>query len=506
MLLGEQVPQYLLVPPAKSSAGQEAVDLAASAGLVLEPHQELVLEGALGERRDGRWAASEGGVVEPRQNGKGGIITARELAGLYLFGDELQTHTAHRFDTCLEGFIRIRDLIVNTPDLSRRVRRINDSHGQEAIELFNPTQRLLFKARSKGSGRGFSGDVVYLDEAFWLLELGNLVPTMSARPNPQLWYLSSAPLPRVESDVLRRLCKRGRAGATAKGRKRGRLAYFEWCARVKTDPAKREAWLAEVAGLLDDPRAVAQANPGLGYRLPLEFIQETERPAMDAEEYARERLGIWPDVEAPPELAIDMGDWRACEERGSKAADPVVLAFEVSHDRKWSVIGAAGAPTGGVTHVEVVENRPRTGWVVERLVELKRSHRVKAIVCNRSGPAGALLADCEEAGLEVEKVSGVELAQACGAALDDITEHRWRFDNQPELNKAARVATKRSSGDTFVFDRRAGSDISPLVAVTLAAWLAGREPEVKPKPQVHAWGDDDEEFNAILRELEEQEA
>lgn len=476
MLLGAQEPAYRLVPPAKSSAGAEAVDLAASAGLILEPHQVNVLHGALGERPDGRWSAFEVGVVEPRQNGKGAIITARELAGLYLFGEELQTHTAHRFDTCLEGFRRIRDLIVDTPDLSRRVRKISDSHGQESIELANPTQRLLFKARSKGSGRGFSGDVVYLDEAFYLLDLGSLIPTMSARRNPQLWYLSSAPLPRLESDTLRRLCKRGRAGARSRKRP-GRLAYFEWCATVSTDPKDRAAWQAEVAGLLDDPQARAAANPGMGYRLTVEFT-DTERAAMTDEDFARERLGIYPEIEddvvEPP--AIDGEDWTACMAPGSKPVDPVVLAFEVSVDRKWSAVAAASASTVGAgKHVEIVENAPGTGWVVDWLLARQESLQPTAIVCNPSGPAGGLLADCKARGVRISEASQADFAKASQAAVDEISNHLWRHLGQPELDKAVAGALKRPSGDAFVFDRRADVDISPFVAVTLAAAYATAE-------------------------------
>lgn len=489
-LLGSQQPEYQLVPRAKSSAGPEAVDLAASAGLILEPHQAHVLEGALGETADGRWAAFEVAVVEPRQNGKGGIITARELAGLYLFGEELQTHTAHRFDTCLEGFRRIRELIDGTPDLSRRVRKITEAHGQESIELFNPTQRLLFKARAKGSGRGFSGDVVYLDEAFWLMDLGAMLPTMSARPNPQLWYLSSAPLPKIESDVLRRLCKRGRAGARRRARPR-RLAYYEWCARMR-DTASRQEWEDAVADLLDDPEAWAQANPGLGYRIFPEFIQ-SERDAMTDEDFARERLGLYPDIAEEVDSAIDETDWRTCAAPVSKALDPVTFAFEVSPDRRWAVIGSASTSSLGGTHVEVVDNRRRTGWVVDRLVELRDAHHPAAIICNPSGPAGGLLPACERAGLAVRKaaspdgdivlVTGRDYTQACEAAYDEITEHRWRHLDQPELNTAVTGAVKREVGDAFVFDRDAGLDISPFLAVLLAASNVG-------KP-----GEEDEELN-----------
>ena len=59
------------------------------AGLVLDPWQELVVDGAHGVREDGKWAAFEVGVNVPRQNGKGGILEARALAGLFLFGERL---------------------------------------------------------------------------------------------------------------------------------------------------------------------------------------------------------------------------------------------------------------------------------------------------------------------------------------------------------------------------------------------------------------------------------
>jgi hypothetical protein len=206
-------PRFCHVPLYTSSLGRDAVDLAAYAGLDLDPHQQYVLEGSMGRTDADRWAALEVAVIEPRQNGKGGILEGRQLAGLYLVKtDQLQTHTAHRFDTCLDHFRRVRSLIEGNDDLLAKVKRngIKDSNGKESVELKDGS-RLLFKARSKGSGRGFSGDVVYLDEAYLLHGLGDMMPSLSAREDPQIWYSSSAPLPKVESDLLRAIIRRGRA-------------------------------------------------------------------------------------------------------------------------------------------------------------------------------------------------------------------------------------------------------------------------------------------------------
>jgi hypothetical protein len=79
-LVGEQRPRICHVPEYVSSAGEEAVDLAAMAGLYLDPWQQFELAHSLGERADGKWAAFEVGTVIPRQNGKDAMLEARELA------------------------------------------------------------------------------------------------------------------------------------------------------------------------------------------------------------------------------------------------------------------------------------------------------------------------------------------------------------------------------------------------------------------------------------------
>src|SRR5665213_714851 len=94
-LIGAQLPRLSSVPPYVSTTGQEAIDLAALAGLVLDPWQQWVLMRALGERADGKWSAKRVGLVVGRQNGKNSVLEARELAGLFLLGERLIIHSAH---------------------------------------------------------------------------------------------------------------------------------------------------------------------------------------------------------------------------------------------------------------------------------------------------------------------------------------------------------------------------------------------------------------------------
>ena len=120
------------MPPSVGSAGSEAVDLARIVGIALAPWQEQFLIDALSERPDGKWAAKEVGLNVPRQNGKGNILAARELAGLILFGDQLITHTAHQFDTAQEHFLRMSLLFETCPALEGKLKRIrSEEHTSE---------------------------------------------------------------------------------------------------------------------------------------------------------------------------------------------------------------------------------------------------------------------------------------------------------------------------------------------------------------------------------------
>jgi hypothetical protein len=60
---GSQTPRLHHLPEhTASSAVREVTDLAALGGIILDPWQQLVLEGALGERPDGKWSRTSSGA------------------------------------------------------------------------------------------------------------------------------------------------------------------------------------------------------------------------------------------------------------------------------------------------------------------------------------------------------------------------------------------------------------------------------------------------------------
>lgn len=451
-------PRFLSRPVAATSAGPEAVELARTAGLVLLPWQELVLDVGLAEDAAGFCASFEVGLVVPRQNGKGGVLEAAELYWLFLDDAvDLITHTAHRFDTSLEHFQRIRSLVETTPELMAEVKGIYDSNGKERIELRNG-KRLQFKARSKGGGRGFSGDRVVLDEAYYITDLGSLLPTMSARPDPQLWWASSAPLEVVESNALRNVVKRGRAGE---------IAYAEWSCPEGAD--------------LDDLDQIGAANPSLGSLLTVDYVVGVERANMTDAEFARERCGMFPDPdddEPQPEwLVLTEKSWSECSSRetGKRAERPgwlvgeVALAVEVRPDRSSASVVAAGDCREGGVGVEVAATGPNVGWVVDEVVDLvgDESKPTGRVVIDEGGPAAVLIDDLEARGVEVTRVKFADVKLATADFYDAVVDGEVVHRDRPELTDAVAWATKRK-GDALLIERRGDHDVSPLVGAVLA--------------------------------------
>lgn len=426
----------------------------ASLGEPLDEWQENVLEAALGERADGRWAARQVGLCTPRQNGKSQLIVARALAGILLFGEELILCSAHQQDTAREVFIRLVDILERNPSVDARVDSYGKALNREYIR-FRGGQTIRFKARNAGGGRGFSADCLLLDEAQILgsSAWSAILPTLSARPNPQVWLLGTPPTPVDDGEVFERFREAGLAGRDT------RLAWLEWAADPQDD--------------FDSPETWAKANPAYGVRIDHEAIA-AERSTMSDDQFALERLGLW--AGNFDSSVIDPTVWADLADRSSVVVDPVSFALAVSPDRAFTSIAVAGRRADGLRHVEVVDRRKGTGWAAERLAQLVGKWRTGAVLLDASGPAGALLPELAAKKVDAEPASTREMAQACGSLFDHVAQQQIRHLDQAELNLAVAAAKKRPVGDAWVWRRKnTTEDISPLEAVTLAAFGAEKQ-------------------------------
>ncbi|MEU6702544.1 terminase [Streptomyces wuyuanensis] len=482
---GWQEPPIQIAPPSGTSAGQEAIDLAKRAGLVLDPWQQHVLRVGMGEKPNGSWASFEVAVNVPRQNGKGGIIEARELWGLFIGGEELILHSAHEFKTAKNAFKRIERLIRQTPDLHKRVKTYRQTVGEEGIEL-HTGQLLRFIARSRGSGRGFTGHCNVMDEDMILgdNEMDALLPTMAAVADPQIWYLGSAGIgsPSVQLGRLRRRA----LSAIEAGVPDASLAYFEWSIDPHRDECPQGCTEHDD---MDSDEAALKSNPGVGYRLSLAKIAQ-ERATMSATGFARERLGVgdYPSDTADSWQVIGEEAWRSLAAADSKPEGEVAFAIDVTPERSHAAIAAAGRWRGGA-HVEVVDHRPGTGWLIDRAEALHLKHKPRVWVVDGAGPAGSVIEELEERlGIEVVQPKARQVAAACGQLYDAVASQGLSHIDQAPLATALAGAQKRPLGDAWAWARRGvGVDISPLVAVTLAKWGLGVEVEETVDPLDNIW-------------------
>jgi hypothetical protein len=485
---GEQAPRVLYLPSNYDLAlseqrAEEMIDLSAVAGLILEPWQEIAAEGMTLSRPDGKWSAFEVGIQANRQNGKGSIIEARQLAGLFIWGESLQLYTAHEFKTAQEMFTRIRMLIESTPTLDRMVSRIRTADGEEAIETKKGT-RLKFMARSTSSGRGFTGDVVYLDEAFKLKQqvMAAILSTMSARSitgNPQLIYASSAGM--ADSEVQERVRARALAGNS------DRLAYLEWSARpwdelTEAEQQHYESLAAKpgdgIEKYYDDPETARLANPAYGLRISDEFVQ-SEREALGSEEFARERLGIWArlggEVVIPPEW------WEKGRRKTVPEHSRIAFAVDVPPSRDSAVIAAALELPNGRIFVDLIEQDYGTEWVPERLAELRAKWSPVAVVVDAGSAAGALIPELKRQRVRHYPVNLRGIGAACGAFYDLLKQGKLEHAGHEQLDAAVAAAQRRplgTDGSLWAWTRKnVVTDISPLVAATLA--LAGLQSRPK---------------------------
>ena len=465
-------PAWQWAPDWHSTAGGEAADLAASVGIEMDPEQRLLLDVMLAERADGSWAAFEVAVVQGRQNGKTAALEAAVLHDLFLRSVPRIVWTAHRFRTAEDTFEDVAALCENYDHLRRRVDRVHRTPARMSITT-TAGARIDFLARTGGGGRGLTADVVVLDEALYLQStmMGALLPTLSARPNPQVRYASSAGL--VESGVLRDVRDRGRKGGDPS------LAYVEWgterggCA---SDGCQHVVGSDGCA--LDDERLWRTANPALDRRISTEFVRN-ERRALTPAEFARERLGWWEDpAEVDSEMAV--ADWDLLGDDSAAPGGQVVLAVDVSLGFASAAIVACGTGRDGRPVVEVVEHAPGTTWVVDRLAGLVRDHGCGPVGLDPSGPSGTLLPDLGAAGVAFDSLAGPRMTQACGAFLAAVLSGDVVHRGQRALHDAVAGARRRTVGDAWKWSRKdSGVDISPLVAATIArhVWAERGDPE-----------------------------
>ena len=483
---GWQAPTWGVAPPFDWSAGPQVAKVCASLGYTPDPLQEFLLTVKFafdGKRR----AATTMVVICGRQN----LKTAFEEMGLVgsqlvLVQSEI-VHTAHEYPTARETFEHILQLYDAEAWSRRRIYQVRSTNGREAITMRDPrtgrTSRIRFRTRTPRGMRGLKAGDVDVDEAFALTDqhMGSLKPIQATFTDPQVTAGSSACW--ASSIVLRRW-----RDIIHSDNPPEHFAGFDWgddptvgpecglgsdCLHLPGSPDCR----------LDDRERIRHANPLAGIRLPWENIM-AERRDMSPTEFARERLGWHEDPVDDAAPAFSADGWLEAEHRDSQIVDDPIFALSVAPSRKTACIGVAGFDQDGHVHLEVTsadertyDYRPGTSWVLGRLKEIGE-HFPGARVCILRGSAAEAFAPALTlAGWQVQIIPTMELPTACAWLSDQVDARQVAHIGQTPLVEAVNVTVRREVADRgFQWgSRRSGGDITPTMAVTLAAWPLAAE-------------------------------
>lgn len=469
--------------PQRETLGPQVARVAKLLGWNLMPWQRLVLDvGCEIDPATGSFWYRDVRSLVPRQSGKTTIMVSKSTHRALTSPRSRIIYTAQDRNKALE---RLEENFYNV--LLERMRPVLEPGanrhrpgwvartGSERIR-FATHSTVLIDAIKKSSSHGGTNDEWHADELFAHKDAQaaqNIRPTMITVPGAQIWSFSAAG-DKVTSRYLWELVEDGRA--IVDNAVEGRIAYFEWSDREPD--ADRE-----------DSRRWYEFMPALGHTIREEDIRaELDANRSNLDEFDRPYRGIWTGTVKTdpviPTLAYRDCAWSAPSSPIDFSVEPT-WSVDVAPDHEYSSIAVAGRPVDTTRRVawSLVDHELGTGWVVDRLRQLRDEFGGWTVTLAGNGAAMSLKQDLEAEDFTVVVIGSRDVAAACGALFADIVNRKAWFVDDPDQNEAFAGVAKRTYGNAWIWFRGKGmGDISPCYAVTLARhqWLedppSGRRP------------------------------
>lgn len=453
-------------------------------GVRFDQWQADLVRGTLGKRKDGKYAATVGGVVWsiPRQVGKTFTVGALLFAYAIEHPGSLILWTAHHMQTSGETF-RSMQSFASKPRVSPYVEHVYTGAGTESVHFKNGS-RILFGSRERGFGLGFAGvDVIVFDEAQRLRDATrmDMVPATNRAHNPSgalLFYIGTPPRPENDGDAFAAL----RAEAIAGDKD---TFFVELSADADADPDDREQW--------------AKANPSFPTHTPVESMLRMRKHLGSDEAWMREALGIWDAAQTAGVIPAE--SWQSATDPESVPVDRFALGVEVGPDLTAASVAIAGQREDQSWHVALEADQHTHGRGVSWLVPyvetfVAANPQIRTVVVDVGGPVKALVEQRGQGAgapwfftgtkVRVQPIRVAELGATCSTLLSGLVTKDVRHIDQPQLSAAALSAGKRALGDTgmWVWSRKsATSDITPIQATTLALHGAQTTKVSRPRAQ-----------------------
>lgn len=436
-------------------------------------------------------------VLMARQQGKTMMSEILALFFLYALGVQLIIGTSTNLDAAEEVWDGVVDIAETNEELAEEIEDIKRSSGRKTITLSGRRRYRIAAANRKGA-RGKSGDLILLDElrehqdfSAW----SAVTKTTMARPNAIVWCMSNAG--DGSSVVLRNLrMKAHKKLGDPDGINRdagNTMIQYEELEDFDDDTLGLFEWSAHPDAVITDRDEWALANPSLGYGFVTERSLASACATDPPDEFKTECLCQWVTSTVTPPFPVD--SWDAGKDENSTIAkdSPLWWGVDVSSDRTHASIGVCGRRPDGAWHIELVEYRSGTGWLVKWFQNAAPNYSgMKVALQSKGAPIGSMM-DVIGAidGIEIIECKGKDVAGWCGRMYDavasstetDIDAVPVYHITQPALDLAANIAATRPLGDgAWAWDRnKSMEDISPLVAVTMALGSATQVEVGKPK-------------------------
>lgn len=452
--------RHVVLPDGITSTAWPSVrDTCNRLGITFDEWQDGAGRAILAKRSDGLYAADTIGMSIPRQVGKTFLIGAITFALCIKTPGTLVIWTAHRFKTARESFMSLKAMAlrqVMKPHVDEN--DIYSGSGNESIGFRNKS-RILFGARERGFGRGFSEvDVLMLDEAQILSEtaMEDMVPTTNASPNPLIFLTGTPPRPNDPGEVFTSLRQSALDGTSED------VLWMEFSADEDAVRSDRRQW--------------AKANPSYPDRTSARAILRMMKN-LTPDSFLREGLGVWDDSSG--NKIFGPGKWEECAGVVPPGLPLGALGVAITEDlSRAAIVGATNL--GGNVVVKPLQSGPGWDWAMAAARDLSTEHKVPIII-DGNGPARALAPYLESEGAEVHVTSAAESLDAFAVVHERVQLGRFLHGKFVELEASLNGATTRMVGDRRTWARKlSSSDLSVVEAMTLAAWWVARPLEESP--------------------------
>jgi hypothetical protein len=380
--------------------------------------------------------------------------------------NEQVLYTAHLQKTATETFEEMANFF-DSPKLRKYVKDIKTALGREQIILTSGA-RVKFLARTRNGGRGQHGDLLIFDEAQELDSdaQASFIPAISASLNPQTIYVGTPPDPNIVGDVFRRI----REKAIAKETKS--TSWFEFSVKEIGDVRNPERW--------------ADTNPALGRRILISTI-EGECEQMDADTFARERLGWWsPTITERVDYAINEKLWNSCISDEAKPEGKTAFGVKFSPDGSEVSLCGAVIDKDGKARIELIDRRSTgegTQWLADWLNF--RYKKASCVVIDGRNGVDVLVEKIKDTWKyknSVVRPSTKDVIAAVSMVMNGLSEKTitW-YSKQVVLKESAITSVKRPIGGGWGFG---GENSTPIEACALALWgakISKRDPNRQMK-------------------------